>query len=435
MKIKTFFLFICLIPFLYQCNLPDNQNVSSEKQSSLSIVDINQWRGNNRNGIYDESNLLKVWPENGPELLWSTDSLSMGNSSMSFGNKTIYLTGTIGKMDEVIAIDLQGNIKWRMPYGRAWNESYPEARCTPTIDNEKLYVSSGLGDVACLDAISGDILWKVNANDKYEGKLNLWGIAESLLIVDDKVIFSPAGNQTTIIALDKLTGEEIWASKSIQDSTAYVSPILINYAEKKIIVNVTSNHVVGVNAQDGDILWKYRYFDLYPNPSHPHAPIINCVTPLYNDGKIYVTSGYNAAGAMFKILPDASNIELLWTDTIIDTHHGGVVQVGDYIYGSNWINNSQGNWCCINWTSGEKQYEAKWKTKGPIIYADGMLYCYEEKTGYLALVEANPNEYKIVSSFKIPLGNGPHWSHPVINNGVLFVRHGKALMAYSITKN
>ncbi len=429
---KRFILIVFILTFLYQCNLSDNKNASSNSQSSLSIIDINQWRGNNRNGIFDESNLLKVWPENGPELLWSTDSLSMGNSSMSFGNNTIYLTGTKDTMDEVIALDLQGNIKWRKPYGRAWSQSYPEARCTPTIDNKKLYVSSGLGDVTCLDAISGNIIWNVNANDKYEGKLNLWGTAESLLIVDDKVIFSPVGNQTTIIALDKLTGEEIWASKSIQDSTAYVSPILINYAEKKIIVNVTSNHVVGVNAQDGDILWKYRYYDLYPNPSHQHAPIINCITPLYNNGEIYVTSGYNSVGAMFKILPDASDIELMWTDTTLDTHHGGVVHVDGYIYGSNWINNRQGNWCCIDWDTGKKLYETEWETKGAIIYADGMLYCYDEAKGNIALVEATPEEFKIVSSFKIPLGTGPHWSHPVINNGVLYVRRGKALMAYDI---
>ncbi|MFC2151719.1 PQQ-binding-like beta-propeller repeat protein [Bacteroidota bacterium] len=439
---KYFLFLLFTIPFLYQCKSSGDQKNdsgngidSSGIKTILSIKDINQWRGNNRDGKYDESNLLKAWPEEGPELIWSIDSLSMGNSSMSFAYNTIFLTGTRNRMDEVIAIDLQGNIKWRTPYGRAWNEAYPEARCTPTIDNKRLYVTSGIGDVACLDAISGEIIWEVNANDKYEGNLNLWGIAESPLIIDDKVIFTPVGEKSTMVAFDKFTGEEKWVCESIHDSTAYVSPIHFQYANKDIIVNITSCHLIGVNALNGELLWKYRYYDLNPLLWHMHGPIINCVTPLYSNGKIYITSGYNHIGAMFKILPDASDIELMWTDTILDNHHGGVVHVDGYIYGSNWINNGQGNWCCIDWTTGKKQYETEWKTKGQIIYSDSMLYCYDERTGYIALVEATPEEFKIVSSFKIPLGTGPHWSHPVINKGILYIRHGKSLMAYSIAVN
>ncbi|MFC2103906.1 PQQ-binding-like beta-propeller repeat protein [Bacteroidota bacterium] len=416
---KKLILFVFIIPFLYQCNSSD--------------IEVKQWRGNDRNGIYHETNLLNEWPKDGPELFWSTDTLSMGNSSVSIGHNTIYLTGTKDTLDEVIALDMQGNLKWRTSYGRTWMYSYPEARCTPTIDNDKIYVTSGYGDVACLDAISGEIIWKINATEKYEANLNIWGIAESPLIIDDKVIFTPVGEKTTMVALDKLTGKEVWACETIHDSTAYVSPIVFNYAEKDIIVNITSCHVVGVNAQNGELLWKYRYYDLNPVHWHDVAPIINCITPLYNDGHIYVTSGYNHVGAMFKISPDASAIELMWTDTTLDTHHGGVVHLDGYIYGSNWKNNREGNWCCIDWKTGKKQYETEWETKGSIIYADGMLYCYDEKSGNLALVKATPEEFKIVSSFKIPLGNGPYWSHPVIHNGILYVRHGKALMAYSIS--
>jgi len=415
---KKLLLLFSALPFLFQCNSPSN--------------DITQWRGNNRDGVFHEYNLLKEWPKDGPELLWSTDELSMGNSSMSIANNSIYLTGSKDSLDEVIALDLEGNIKWRTSYGQTWNESFPESRCTPTFDENKLYVTSGLGDVACLDANTGNILWEIKLAKKFETIFNLWGNAESPLVTIDKVIFSSVGKKTTMIALNKLTGEEIWVSKSIPDSTAYASPILINNGEKNIIVNVTANHVVGINEADGEILWKFNYFNLYNNPTHWQAPIINCVTPLYKNGQLYVTSGYDATGAMFNLLPDNSGIELLWTDTVLDNHHGGVVSVDGKIYGSNWLNNRQGNWCCIDWKTGEKLYETEWETKGAIIYADGMLYCYDEAKGNLALVETSPKEFKIISSFKIPLGTGPHWSHPVINNGVLYVRHGKALMAYDI---
>ena len=108
------------------------------------------------------------------------------------------------------------------------------------------------------------------------------------------------------------------------------------------------------------------------------------------------------------------------------------MQVDGKIYGSNWLNNRAGNWCCIDWETGKKEYETEWNTKGPIIYADDMLYCYDEAKGNLALVKATPKQFEVVSEFKIPMGTGPHWSHPVIKDGILYVRHGKSLMAFNI---
>jgi outer membrane protein assembly factor BamB len=176
------------------------------------------------------------------------------------------------------------------------------------------------------------------------------------------LFFSPIGKETTTIALDKNTGELIWKSKSIGDSLAYVSPILVNYNHLDIIINVGANYLFGVNAANGDILWKYKYLELNP-PKEWWAPSINCTTPLYEDGNIYINSGYNHVGAMFKMNENASEVELVWVDSLIDTHHGGVVKLGDYIYGSNWINNAKGNWCCISWKTGEAKYEAEWKLK------------------------------------------------------------------------
>ncbi|NJK85777.1 MAG: hypothetical protein HC906_07205 [Bacteroidales bacterium] len=138
---------------------------------------------------------------------------------------------------------------------------------------------------------------------------------------------------------------------------------------------------------------------------------------------------------MFKLSEDGLNIELKWTSPVLDVHHGGSVLIDGYIYGSNWINNGTGNWCCLDWNTGETKYEKTWKCKGSVISADSMLYCYEERTGYIALVKPTPEDFALVSSFKIPAGTGPHWAHPVINDGILYVRHGNSLMAYNIRKN
>ncbi len=398
----------------------------------MSTSEWSQWRGHNRDGKSEEIGLLKQWPPGGPKLLWSIEGIGAGHSSVAVSNNIIYTTGKKDSLDYLTAIDRNGKMKWQMAYGLAWRQSFPESRCTPTVERNRIYVISGQGEIACIDAVSSKKIWSVNAVTKFEAKHHVFGIAESLLLVDDKVIYTPGGDKTTIVALDKQNGETAWMSESLHDSAAYVSPILIHFGDNKIVVNVTGRYIVGVNASDGTMLWKYRYIDLDTPLWHPWAPVENMVTPLYHDGHLYVTSGCNHVGAIFKIADDASNIHLVWKDTTLDCHHGGVVHVNGYIFGSNWENNGMGNWCCIDWRTGELMYEQEWICKGSIVSADGMLYCYDEKRGNVALVEAVPNDFKIISTFQVPKGSGPHWAHPAINNGRLYIRHGDVLMAYNI---
>ncbi len=393
---------------------------------------FSQWRGPNRDGVYNETNLLKSWPEDGPPLLWSIDQVDAGYSSPAVTDDAIFVTGTKDTTDYITALDKQGNVLWRHAYGPAWDGDYPPARCTPTVKDGKVYVTSGQGTLACFVAESGKKLWSVNATEMFGGRQGIWGVAENLLIVDDNVIFTPGGEKTTMVAFNKGTGALAWQSPSLNDTTAYVSPILVEHGGKKMIVNLLAHNIFGVDPDNGSILWSYRYSDVQRPMFHPAAPFINCNTPLYKDGHIYVTSGYNHVGAMFKLADDASSVAVAWTDTTLDTHIGGVVRVGDKIFGANWINNRTGNWCSIDWKTGEKLYETTWNTKGSIIYADGMLYCYEERRGNVALVDPSAEDFKVVSSFRITQGSGPHWSHPVIRNGVLYMRHGTALMAYNV---
>lgn len=398
---------------------------------------ISQWRGENRDGIYNEQGLLKEWPQEGPELLWANDSLPKGYSSPAIDGETIYITGLIDTIDYLLALDINGTVKWQTPYGRAFMESFQDSRSTPTIDGDLIYVQSGWCDIACVNKNTGELKWKVEAFDKYEGKTGVWGYSESLLVVDDKVLFTVGGHKTTMVALNKLTGDEIWQSPTLNDTTGYSSPIIIEKKGKKIAVNVMANNVFGINVKDGSIRFVHNYseidddraFALWNSPS---ASRINTNTPVFFNDEIYVTSGYNHSGVKYKLDKKYKNLEVVWVDSVLDVHHGGIVLVDGYIYGANWINNGNGNWCCINWETGAAEYETKWENKGSIIYNDGMLYCYEEKRGNIALVHATPEEFKIVSEFKITKGKGPHWSHLVIKDGILYVRHENALLAYNI---
>ncbi len=399
---------------------------SNNKPVDLSGKNVG-WREDNRTGVSSETGLLKSWPEEGPPLVWQNTDLHAGHSSPAIANNTIYLTGVDGDNDMLIALDNMGNVKWQTPYGRCWSASNPESRCTPTVEGDRAYVSSGYGDVACLNAITGEMIWSVKASEIHKGTYGSWGIAESLILDGDKIYYSPGGPETMTIALDKSTGELIWESPSLDDKPGYVSPIIVNYAGKKMLINVSLRHVFGVDVSNGEILWKVEHLE---RPGG--RELIKCTTPLFRDGFVYVTGGYDTGGMMIKIANDGMNAEVQWTDTILDNHHGGVVAIDGYIYGANWINNNNGNWCCIEWDTGKKMWEESWHCKGSIISADNMLYIYDEKSGYLGLANVNPGKFNIVSSFRIKKGSGPFWAHPVIHNGYLYMRHGKAFMAYDI---
>jgi outer membrane protein assembly factor BamB len=340
----------------------------------------------------------------------------------------LYLTGNKDSMDILIALDKNQQIKWQTRYGNSF-VSYPESRSIPTIEKDRIYVTSGTGEVACINALDGKILWKIDAKEKYGCVPAKWGVAESLLLYKDMVYYTTGGDKTTMIALNKFTGDKVWVSDTVGDKRSYASPILIQRGGKNLVVTVTERHILAFEAENGKIIWKFDY-SVYSEPYGKRT--INATTPLYLDGNIYVTSGYNHKSVMLNLAEDASKVTLAWIDSVLDNHHGGVVLVNGYIYGSNWTDNGNGKWCCIDWKTGKKKYEEKWFTKGSIISADGMLYCYEEKTGNLALVKANPEKFEIVSSYKISNGTGVHWAHPVIKDGILYVRHGECLMAYNI---
>jgi outer membrane protein assembly factor BamB len=401
---------------------------------NLQSQTISQWRGAQRNGIYQENNLQKEWPEGGATEIWSTDQVGTGWGSASVTKDGVYLTGKIDTIEYCSKVDLEGSLVWQVAIGKAWLGSYSDARSTPTVIDNKVYVISGQGMIACLDAATGEFIWSLDGYSKFEGYHTMWGVCESPLIVGNRLIYTPGGDQTTMVALDKETGETVWMSESLKDSTGYVSPLLINHNGREIITTILANYFIGVDAGNGEILWNFKYYDLKWEQDHWYSPIININTPVYSNGKIYIAKGYNHLGALFTLAEDGSDVSLVRTDSVLDVHLGGMVLHDGSLYGANWLNNSDGNWCNIDWESGRVNYEFHWQSKGSIIMADGLFYCYEEKRGNVALVRPHDSEFDIVSSFRIGKGSGPHWAHPVIRDGRLYIRHGKFLMAFNIAE-
>jgi outer membrane protein assembly factor BamB len=397
----------------------------------LSNAQEAQWRGPDRNGIYPDANLLNKWPDHGPEMILKVEDLGGGYSSPIYSNGIIYITGIKDNLDYLSALDMKGNLLYQVPYGNAWDASYPESRCTPTLDEERLYVVSGKGQVVCLNAKNGEKVWTVNAHEKYKGELHRWGLAESLLIVDDKVLYTTGGNIASVVAFDKYSGQEVWKAESTGDYRTYVSPVLYENGNVRLIIAVTANYVLGISPENGTITARYTY--LPDESGSQRGATNNTNSPLIRGDEIFISKGYDQYGVMLKVGGDGKSLKEIWRSGTLDTHHGHYVYAGNYVYGSNWLSNSKGNWVCLDWNTGKVMFEEEWITKGSIVYADGKLYCYEERSGNLALVNPTPEKFDIISSFKVELGSGPHWAHPYIADGKLLVRHGEVLMVFDIT--
>ncbi len=390
-----------------------------------------QWRGPQRNGIYPDQGLLKEWPEGGPELILKKEGLGKGFSTPVMHGEMIYISGLREDMDVLTKLDLNGEIQWETAYGERWEASFSDTRCTPTIEGDRIYITSGMGTVVCMDTGTGSIIWEKNTHDMFEGEFHRWGMVESQLVTENAVISSPIGSRSAVVALDKNDGSVIWQTEPVSGDGArsYTSPLLITHQGRELILVVSSAEMIAVEPETGKLAWTY---DLVTGFTGRDDRIMTN-TPLFDNGEIFITNGYNDEAAMFSLPPDAGKPSLKYKNDVLDTHIGGVVLVDGYIYGSNWINNGNGNWVCLDWESGEVMYEEEWNNKGSIIFADGLLYIYEEKRGHVGLVEPTPEGFRVISSFRIEDGSGPYWAHPSIYDRKLLLRHGEVLFVYDIS--
>lgn len=386
---------------------------------TLFAQDNIQWRGTDRTGIYTETGLMKSWPAAGPTMLWSYDGLGEGHSSAAISSDKIYLTGMTDGKGYLYVFDLKGKLLNKKMYGPEWSESYNGPRGTVTLNDGKLYLMSGVGDLYCFDVSTLNVVWKKNILKEYKASNIVWGINEAPLIVGDKVIATPGGKEHNMVALNKNTGALIWSSLGEGDAAAYCSPLYIKDQQVPLIVTMTANHILGIDANTGKKLWSQEHTNRYS---------IHANTPVYGDGMILCTSGYGSGSIMLRLKNGGRSIEQAWSSKELDNRIGGMVKIGDFVYGSGDNNRF---WFCADWKTGEIKYKEKGFAMGNIIADDGMLYCYTDR-GDMILAKVNPVKFEVVSRFQITKGTEQHWAHPVIYKGVLYVRHGDSLMAYKI---
>ena len=382
-----------------------------------------QFHGPRRDNISHETGFLKAWPDEGPSLVWTTDGLGHGFSSIATAEGIICTAGNIEKDTVVTALNMKGEVLWRSRNGKAWTRDYPGTRSTPTIDGARIYHQSPLGHIVCLKTESGEVLWEVDILTKGRSENSRWALAESLLIDGDRLISCPGGPETCMVALDKHTGSIIWKAPSTGELAGYSSPILIECKGLRIVATLTAKGIIGVNADSGELLWHVK---------HESYADENVMLPIFYDGSIVVST--LAAGSVkwrISVQDGKAGLEEIWRTKELDNHHGGVVLLDGYLYGSSTVRNSN-KWVCLDWQTGRMMYADAGVGKGSLTCADGMLYTLSIDR-LMGLVRPTSTRFELVSSFEIPEGGeGKSWAHPVVCNGRLYIRHGEFLYAYSV---
>jgi outer membrane protein assembly factor BamB len=390
---------------------------------------IFEWRGTNRKGIFNESNLMKKWPADGPKEIWTIENIGNGFVSPVFTDDRFYITGEIDSMLILYCFNLKGEIQWQTTLGKEWMKSYPGSRTIPTVADDMIYVGSGLGNLYCLNRATGKIIWSKDLIIDLNGILPLHGHSEAPLIQGDNVFWTAGGKVNNVVALNRFSGKLIWSNKGFGEASAYNPPKLINHGGKSILVTFSSYHLMGFDTKDGRLLWSHEQDNYPPDKRSPGYGDTHCNTVLYDNGSLYYAAGDGNGGVKLRLSDDGNSITQIWRNKGFDSYMGGIVKIDNFIYGCGTVSPDIR---VINAETGVLSDSLRIGT-GALIAADNMLYYYTQK-GDLMLIKYNQGKIEKVSSFRIKKGTAQHFSHPVINEGVLYQRHGIVLMAFDIRK-
>jgi outer membrane protein assembly factor BamB len=386
---------------------------------------VSQWRGPNRDGNYPENGLLKQWPENGPQLLWSTETLGEGYAAPVVTPDKLFVNGVINGESHLFAFDLKGKLLWISPNGKeftgeGYSSNFPGARPSPTVVGDLVYTSSGLGRIACFEAATGKEKWAVDMVKDLKGYLNEFGYAESF-VTDEKLLYCfPGGKVNNCAALDRLTGKTVWTSKALGDTTHFCSPIVVNLPSRKIYVSVSRHWLFAVDCKNGELLWKYPIAFKYDGDH------VN--TPVYEAPYLYWVSGdENGSGAVkLELTAVGKSVKEVWSNPQVRNSMGGLILINGKLF----VTTENKNLNILDPATGKVSDKIK-SPYGNLIYADSKFIVYGNN-GDVSLFNYEKGILVPGGTFKITKGSKEHFAHPVIANGVLYIRHGEALMAYKV---
>lgn len=399
--------------------------------TALQAADFAQWRGPLRDGHSPETGLLQEWPKDGPKLLWQTTNVLGGYSTPSVAGDRIYLLGSEGAEESVIALAAKyGSKVWSVKLGKVGHPeqqpNYAGARSTPTVDGKHLFVLGSDGDLVCLETANGKEVWRKHLRTDFGGKYGEWAYSESPLVDGDKLIVTPGGTNATVVALNKKTGATVWTCAVPEGSAAGYSSVLIaKFGGVRQYVQFLASGLMGIDPGNGKLLWRYE-------KSGKSSPAV-IIMPLVSEGMIY-SGAFRATTALIKpVLKDgAFTVEEIYSNGKLPVGLGGVVKVGDYFYGS-----GGSVAMCVEFKTGTVKWEERSIGPGSLLVADGRIYIHAEN-GDVAMFEPSAEGYREKGRFTppgVPSRANPMekaWTYPVIANGKLYIRDKDSLWCYDV---
>ena len=389
--------------------------------SRVVATDWPQWRGPERDGICREEGILADWSQP-PKKLWQITTPGAGYNGPAVVSGVVYLTGATGvgkaRVGLLYALNAaDGAVKWQYEYGPEVSGSYESARTTPTVADGRIYLVSGLGLVACVNAADGHKVWSVDVLERFKGKNIRWGIAESPLLVGKKLICHPGGPDAAVAALDIATGETIWTTKGLNDASAYCSPALLTLSGRKQIVTQTDAHVVGLDPETGAVLWKHPYKNQYA--VHPNTPVA------VGADRVVVSSGYGYGAECLQIGADSA--KRVWQTKDADCQFQGILLIDKRLY----LTSTKGLLFCLDPQTGSVLSTLTGVGKASILGTEAGIVAYSDG-GTIQLIKHEGDTCQMAGSFPVDFGKNQHWAQPVVVDGVLYVRHGEGLAAYDL---
>lgn len=388
---------------------------------SAPSADWPQWRGPQRNGVSNETGLLKQWSTSGPPVVWTSSNLGSGYGSISVAGDRVFVQGLKGRESSVSSLNrADGKLVWSRAIGPTDDEDRgPGPRSTPTVDGDRVYVLTEHGDLACLRVQDGSTVWQRNILKDFGARNIPWLISESPLIDGNNVIVTPGGRNAGVVALERLSGKTVWTSKELSDEAGYASVIAGDVQGVRTLMTLTSEAGVGVRASDGKLMWRY------PRVANGTA---NIATPVFHDNKVFYTSDYGVGGALLGLTAQAGSVQSseIYFTREMQNHHGGVVLVNGYLYGFN-----NAILAALEFATGRLMWRHRSVGKGSLVYADGHLFILSEDN-VVGLAEANPTAYREKGRFPIADQGWPSWAHPVVAGGRLYIRNQGTLASYDI---
>ena len=406
--------------------------------------DWSQWRGQNREGVSKETGLNLDWSVKQPAVKWVFRQSGFGYSTPVVVGTTLYCQGGSNGKDFAFALDTNtGNLKWKQELGAEFVDQGNRGngpRGSVTVDGDKLYLVRGAGQIHCLSAADGKIIWQRDFTADFGGRLMSgaqWGFSESPLVDGNLVIYTPGGSEGTMAALDKNTGAVVWRTKEWTDPAGFSSAIVAEVGGIRQYIQQASKGVAGVSAKDGKLLWKID------NSAYRTAVI---PTPIFNDNMVYVTNGYNGGCMGIRLTKEGEGIkaETIYANRNMDNQHGGVILINGHIYGHSERPSTPGDsWVCQNFKTGEIVWSQKTQDvgigKGSLFAIGNRLLLFDMAKGILAVVAASPDGWKEFGRVEIPerIKEDPTtdkhlWTHPVVANGKLYLRDHDLLFCINL---